>query len=72
MFGFESGKDAATVARQKGYMRDAQAAWPFLTIYDFATVTTPVELSDMIQARSSTSAEDATRQVQAWMQEKHF
>ena len=70
MFGFKDSKSVRPVARQRDDMRDAQAAWPFLTIYDLATVTNAAELAEMIQARSSISAEEATRQVQAWMQGK--
>lgn len=73
MFGFRDGESADTLARKRGYRRDAQETWAFLTIYDLATVRTPAELTAMVQARCSLISEaQATRQVQAWMQEKHF
>jgi hypothetical protein len=31
MFGFQGGESADTVARKKGYMKDAQQKWRFLT-----------------------------------------
>lgn len=72
MFGFKGSESAITVARKREYMRDAQEAWGFLTIYDLSTVTTAAELVSMIQARSGIPEAQATQQVQAWMQEKHF
>ena len=72
MSGFQDGESADTVIRKRKYMRDAMEAWTFLTIYDLSTVRTAEELTRLVRRRSCTTEEQATRQVQAWMQEKHF
>jgi len=38
MFGFQGGESADTVARKKGYMKDAQRKWRFLTNFDCSTI----------------------------------
>ena len=38
MFGFQGGENADTVARKKGYMKDAQHRWTFLTNFDVSTI----------------------------------
>ncbi len=37
MFGFQGGESAETLARKKGYRRDAQERWTFLTNFDLST-----------------------------------
>ena len=71
MFGFGRGESTSTISRKRDYMQDAQKTWEFLTIYDLSTVKTPGELAAMIQARSSTTEEQATREVEAWMRDKY-
>jgi hypothetical protein len=53
-------------------MKDAQQKWKFLTNFDCSTIKTRGQLSSMIQTRSSISAEQADRDVEAWMQGKQF
>lgn len=72
MFGFRGGESTDTVNRKKGYMKDAQNLWPFLTNFDLSTIKTEGQLSAMVSTRSSVPAEEASRQVQAWMQGKQF
>jgi hypothetical protein len=72
MFGFQGGESAATVARKKGYMKDAQEKWRFLTNYDLSPIKTGGQLYSMVKTRSSISEEQAKRDVQAWMQGKQF
>jgi hypothetical protein len=72
MFGFQGGEAADVVARKATYMKDAQQKWKFLTTFDCSTIKTRGQLSAMIQTRSSISAEQADRDVDAWMQDKHF
>jgi hypothetical protein len=72
MFGFQGGEAADVVARKAGYMKDAQQKWKFLTNFDCSTIKTRGQLSSMIQTRSSISAEQADRDVEAWMQGKQF
>lgn len=72
MFGFRGGENADTVARKKGYMKDAQRKWPFLTNYDCSTITAPAALISMIHVRSSISEQQATLDVNDWIKGKLF
>jgi hypothetical protein len=72
MFGFRGGESAATVARKKGYMKDAQQRWGFLTNFDLSTIKNEVQLRTMVKDRSSISEVQAKRDVQSWMQDKQF
>lgn len=72
MFGFRGGESADAVARKRGYMKDAQLQWPFLTNYDLSTIKAEGQLCSMVKTRSSISAEQAKKDVEAWMQGKQF
>lgn len=72
MFGFQGGESTATVARKKGYMKDAQKKWRFLTNYDLSSIKTKGQLCSMVKTRSSISEEQAKRDVDAWIQGKQF
>jgi hypothetical protein len=72
MFGFQGGESAATVARKRGYMKDAQHQWGFLTYFDLSTIKNEIQLRTMVKDRSSISEQQAQRDVQAWMQDKQF
>lgn len=72
MFGFQGGESAETVARKKGYMKDAQQQWRFLTNYDLSTIKTEGQLHTMVKTRSSITSEQAKKDVAAWMQGKEF
>jgi hypothetical protein len=72
MFGFQGGESADTVARKKGYMRDAQQRWGFLTNFDLSTIKNDVQLSSMVKDRSGISEGQAKSDVQAWMRGKQF
>lgn len=72
MFGFQGGESAETVARKKGYMKDAQQQWRFLTNYDLSTIKTEGQLYTMVKTRSSITTEQAKKDVTAWMQGKEF
>jgi len=72
MFGFRGGESADTVVRKKGYMRDAQRRWPFLTHFDLSTIKNETQLSSMVRDRSSISDPQAKGGVQAWMDGKQF
>lgn len=72
MFGFRGGETAETVSRKKGYMKDAQARWGFLTHFDLSTIKNEVQLRTIVKDRSSISAEQATKDVREWMQGKEF
>jgi hypothetical protein len=72
MFGFRGGENADVVARKRGYMKEAQQKWPFLTNFDCSTITTAGQLSAMIKVRSSISEQQATQNVNDWMQGKVF
>ena len=61
MFGFQGGESADTVARKKGYMKDAQHQWRFLTSYDLSSIKTAGQLCSMVKARSGVSEEQAKR-----------
>jgi hypothetical protein len=72
MFGFQGGESAGTVGRKKGYMKDAQHRWPFLTSYDLSSIKTEGQLCSMVKTRSGISEEQAKRDVDAWMEGKQF
>ncbi|HSS66149.1 MAG TPA: hypothetical protein VLS27_17105 [Gammaproteobacteria bacterium] len=72
MFGFQGGESAATVARKKGYMKDAQEKWRFLTNYDLSSIKTEGQLRSMVKTRSSISEAQAKSDVEAWMRGKQF
>lgn len=72
MFGFRGGESAETVARKRGYMKDAQSRWSFLTNFDLSTIKTEGQLRSMVKIRLSLPEETAARDVKAWMQGKEF
>lgn len=72
MFGFRGGESADTVARKKGYMKNAQQRWPFLTHFDLSTIKNEAQFSSMVRDRSSITEGQAKRDVQAWMDGKQF
>lgn len=72
MFGFNGGESADTVARKKSYMKDAQQKWPFLTSFDCSSIKTKGQLSSMVHVRSGISDEQAKRDVDMWLDGKHF
>jgi hypothetical protein len=72
MFGFQGGESPDTVARKKGYMRDAQQRWGFMTNFDLSTIKNEVHLSSMVKDRSGISEAQAKSDVQAWMRGKQF
>jgi hypothetical protein len=72
MFGFQGGESAGTVARKKGYMKDAQKQWGFLTNFDLSTIKNEIQLRTMVKDRSSISEAQAQRDVQEWMQGKQL
>jgi len=72
MFGFQVGESTDTVARKKGYMKDAQHRWSFLTNFDVSTIKNEIQLRTMVKDRSSISQGGAQCDVQAWMQGKQF
>jgi hypothetical protein len=72
MFGFQGGEAADTVARKRGYMKEAQQQWSFLTNFDLSTVKNPMQLCTMVKIRSSISDDQAKQDVDAWIQGKQF
>ena len=72
MFGFQGGESVDTLARKKGYMKDAQKQWSFLTNFDLSTIKNEIQLRTMVKDRSSISEAQAQRDVQEWMQGKKF
>jgi hypothetical protein len=72
MFGFQGGENAGVVARKRGYMKEAQQKWPFLTNFDCSTITTPGQLGSMIHVRASISEQRARHDVDEWMLGKDF
>jgi hypothetical protein len=72
MFGFQGGESAATVQRKKGYMKDAQQRWSFLTNFDLSTIKTEGQLASMVKDRAGIPKEQAAADVRGWMQGKQF
>jgi hypothetical protein len=72
MFGFQGGESVETVSRKKGYLRDAQKRWSFLTHYDLSTIKNEAQLRAMVKGRASLSDRQAESDVRAWMEGKQF
>ena len=72
MFGFRGGESVDTVARKKGYMKEAQRTWSFLTNFDLSTIKTESQLVSIVKDRSSLPEAQARKNVQAWMYGKQF
>ena len=72
MFGFQGGESAETVARKKGYLKDAMQKWRFMTTFDLSTIKNPRQLYAMVKTRSGISEEQAKIDVDALMEGKHF
>lgn len=72
MFGFQGGESAETVARKKGYMKDARRRWSFLTNYDLSTIKTEGQLCSMVKTRYSLSEAQAKADVAGWVQGKQL
>lgn len=72
MFGFQGGESVATIARKKGYMKEAQKRWAFLTNFDLSTIKNERQLCAMIRTRAAISQQQAESDVNAWMQGKQF
>jgi hypothetical protein len=72
MFGFQGGEHADVVARKRGYMKEAQEKWRFLTNFDCSTITTAGQLSALVKVRSSISEQRANQDVRDWMQGREF
>lgn len=72
MFGFQGGECLDVVARKKGYMRDAQQKWPFLTSLDCVSIKTAGQLKAIVKTRLGISETQAAQRVDAWMAGKEF
>ena len=72
MFGFQGGERSDVVARKKGYMKEAQRRWGFLTAFDLSTIKNESQLCTMVKIRSGLPENQAKRDVGAWMQGKQF
>jgi hypothetical protein len=72
MFGFRGGENADTVARKKGYMRDAQQRWSCLTNFDLSTIKNPEQLRSIVRDRYGLSEVQAKSDVDEWMRGKAF
>ena len=72
MFAFQGGESADTVSRKKGYMKDAQQRWKFLTNFDLSSIRSKGQLSSMVKDRLGISEAQAQSGVQAWMEGKDF
>jgi hypothetical protein len=72
MFGFQGGEDATTASRKKGYMKDAQQRWGFLTSFDLSTIKNKVQLCSMVRDRMGVSEVEAESDVRTWMRDKQF
>lgn len=72
MFGFQGAESAETVARKRGYMKEAQQRWPFLTNFDASTIRNPLQLAAMVKDRTGQPRDKAAADVEAWMTGKTF
>ncbi len=72
MFGYQGGESADVVARKKGYLKDAQKRWGFLTTFDLSSIVNPVQLETMIKIRMNIPTAQAHNDVESWMKGKQF
>ena len=72
MFGFQGAESPATVTRKRGYMKDAQQRWTFLTNFDASTIRNPLQLVSMVKDRTGRPRIEAEADVAAWMADKTF
>ena len=72
MFGFQGAESVETVARKRGYMRDAQQRWAFLTNFDASTIRNRLQLVMMVKDRTGRPRAEAEADVAAWMTGKDF
>ncbi len=72
MFGFQGGECSQTVERKRGYLREAQARWPFLTYFDLSTIRNETQLRSIVKDRSGISDDRARADVAAWTAGKTF
>jgi hypothetical protein len=72
MFGFQGGELSEVVERKRGYLRDAQNKWPFLTYFDLSTIKNETQLCSIVKDRSGVTVEQARTDVAGWMAGKTF
>ena len=72
MFGFRGGENDETVTRKRGYMKDAQQRWPFMTNFDASTIKSQGQLVALVRDRSGAPRADVEVDVQAWVEGKTF
>ncbi len=72
MFGFQGGEAPQDVERKRGYLRDAQRKWAFLTYFDLSTVRNETQLRSIVKDRSGMTDAQARADVAAWMVGKNF
>lgn len=72
MFGFRGGETAETVTRKRGYMKDAQQHWPFMTHFDASTIRNALQLIALVKDRSACSRPEAEADVKAWLVGREF
>jgi hypothetical protein len=72
MFGFQGGESPQVVARKRGYLRDAQEKWAFLTYFDLSTIRNETQLRSIVKDRSGVTDAQARADVAEWMAGKTF
>ena len=72
MFGFQGGESAETISRKRGYRKDAQQRWGFLTSFDLSLIRNEVGLCSMVKERLGVPEAQARSEVRSWMQGKQF
>jgi len=72
MFGFQGGELSEVVERKRGYLRDAQTKWPFLTYFDLSTIKNETQLCTIVKDRSGVTVDQARADVAGWMAGKTF
>ena len=65
MSGFQGGESAATVERERGYMKEAQLRWPFLTSHDASTVRNALRLVGIAGDRTGRKPPEAGSEAEA-------
>ena len=72
MFGFRGGELPEVVERKRGYLREAQSKWPFLTHFDLSTVKNETQLRSIVKDRSGITDDQARADVASWVAGKTF
>jgi len=72
MFDLRGGESPQEVVRKRGYLKETQMKWPFLTYFDLSTIKNETQLRSIVKDRSGISEDQARADVESWLVGKTF